>query len=979
MSMKRMGLRCAQWVTLMVCLCLAGSGWAQEDPSAMRLRDQFSDQVQDSRLADGIAQYPFYADYRTAWDDAGAKPYTGEPVPLNLESEALTELDGRMAYCWEATGSERLVYTVDVPEDGVYWLTYDYYPWKCNNQDARRSFSWDGRTLFREGTTMAFTWVWREADKPARNQLGDDVRPAQEIVPCWQTATLRDLSGYYREPYGFCLTAGTHELILDNLTGNVALANLRLTAPVSIPTYAEYADRLPENAMQGETILFQAEDEVVGKSAASIQRIVSDDPATTPYEYGYQRLNAFGGYYFSEGNQWTTWRFQVDKEGLYQLGMRVSKDNNGLPVYRSIALDGQVLFREMEEYAFHADGAYALEVLRDGDGQPYLFHLTAGEHTLTIRVVLEENYALIRRIMAVDDTLSDVILQLTMLTGPNADANYDYDILKAMPLLPETLAQVRMELEGIADDLSARTQGITAAESGFRQYAARMALVEKHVDFLQRYADELTGIQSGLATWQTVLENQPLEIDWFCLASPEAEMQTATATILQRMKGMAYNFALSFVKDYDSVGGVEEVQSNQVIDVWAAMGMENAEIVKQLCDERFTPQSGISINLNVMPAGQLDTGSVNALMLSVISGQAPDVALGAGKGAAVEFAIRGAVEDLSKMPGYDELAADFLPETLHPDSFMGGQYGIPERLDFRVMFYRKDILSALGISLPDTWQDVYDYTLPMLYQNNLQIYIPQEAQGFSMFLYQHGGEYYTPDSLGCALNTPEAFDAFDELISLYTKYSIPYTTNFYNRFRIGDMPIGIGGVGEYMALNYGAANLTGKWGIALIPGTVQADGSISRAYTGTVQSSAILLSSSEKKEAGWEFLRWWMSAETQQAYMQEVEIRIGGGSRIASANIRAFETLPLPREDMAVALASLRSVREPEGVLGGYYTERHIKNAWNRMIVDELDMNARDSFELAIESIEKEMAAKQGEYPALLERSGEACTNPSEK
>ena len=49
------------------------------------------------------------------------------------------------------------------------------------------------------------------------------------------------------------------------------------------------------------------------------------------------------------------------------------------------------------------------------------------------------------------------------------------------------------------------------------------------------------------------------------------------------------------------------------------------------------------------------------------------------------------------------------------------------------------------------------------------------------------------------------------------------------------------------------------------------------------------------------------------------------------------------------------------------------------MIVDELDMNARDSFELAIESIEKEMAAKQGEYPALLERSGDACINPSEK
>lgn len=947
---------------------------AQEDLSVLRLRDQFTDQQQDSRLADGLSQFPYYADYLEQACANGAQPYEGEDVPLTLTAgdEAMGDVGGRQALLWRASGMDEAVYSVNVPQDGLYCLTFDYYPWENDRQDARRSFAWDGQTLFREGTTAVFTWLWREDHAPERNVLGNDVRPSQSIAMCWQTETLRDISGYYNRPYCFYLTAGEHELTLGNLMGNVALSNLRLTAPQQVPSYAEYSVALKEeDGAQAECIVFQAEDNVTGKNAASIQRVVSDDPASTPFEYGYQRLNAFGGDYFREGAQSVTWHFDVPSAGLYQLGMRVYKDNGGLPVYRSITLDGYVPFKEMEEYAFMTDGEYGLETLSDAENNPYLFYLDAGEHTLSMRITLEGNYALIRRIMGIDDVLSSVILQLTMITGPNADMNYDYDILKAMPELPQAMADAQKELEALAEELAAVTDRTTAAESAFRQYAARIRLVSVHLDALQRYSDELTGIQSGLATWQTALEQQPLEIDYFCLAAPNAVMKAEASTFLQRAKGSAYSFALSFTKDYDNVGGVQDTQATQTIDVWAAMGMENAEILKNLCDERFTAQTGIAINLNVMPAGQLDTGNVNALMLSVISENAPDVALGAGKGAAVEFAIRGAVEDLSAYPGYADLTADFLPQSLRPDSLMGGQYGLPERIDFRVMFYRKDILGALGIALPDTWKDVYDFTLPMLYQNNLQAYIPQEAAGFAMFLYQHGGEYYTEDGLHSALGSDAAFDAFDELTSLYTKYGVPYTTNFYNRFKIGDMPIGIGGVGEYMSLNYGAPNLTGKWGIALIPGIEDEDGEINRAYSGMVQSSALLLSSSEKKDAAWEFLKWWLSADTQQAYMQEVEIRIGGGSRIASANMRAFETLPLPREDMQVVLQALRNIRELKGVLGGYYTERHIKNAWNRIIVDELNMTSRDSFEEALENIEKELAVKQAEYPEWAERGME--------
>ena len=59
MAMKRMGLSTRQWVPRDGVPCLEGGGWAQEDPSAMRLRDQFSDQVQAAALRTGLPSIRF--------------------------------------------------------------------------------------------------------------------------------------------------------------------------------------------------------------------------------------------------------------------------------------------------------------------------------------------------------------------------------------------------------------------------------------------------------------------------------------------------------------------------------------------------------------------------------------------------------------------------------------------------------------------------------------------------------------------------------------------------------------------------------------------------------------------------------------------------------------------------------------------------------------------------------------------------------
>ena len=959
--------------------CLVPNAWAelaQNDPSSLRLRERFSDQMVDNTGLDEMRQYPYYSDYLEQAIANGAKDYQGNDIPFALiegNDRLVTGVGGMEseAILWPEDAMEQVEFTVQVPQDGLYCLRYRYYPYQSAKIDAQRGFMLDGDVPFRELTNLQFPWLWREAALPTRNLIGDDVRPKQQLLEKWHEETLRDSSGYYSEPYRFFLTKGEHQLILTDLLQPVALASLVLCAPPKALPYEQVLASYAENGYERAKALlvFQAEDCVTEKNAASIQRIVSADPASEPFEYGYKRLNTFGGHYWRTGGQWVTWTFDIPEDGLYELGMRVLQNADGLPVYRSIYIDDDLPFEELSAYSIPADDDYQLHVLSQADGTAYQFYMTKGQHTFTQRIQVERYYAVVRLLAQVDDVISDVALRLLMLTGPNADPNYDYDIEKAMPDAQELLSEAHESILALADELNALSGGrLTAAESSFRQNASQLMRCTQNIPRLQKYAGDLTSVQGSLETWQQALLEQPLEIDYFVAAPVGTDWAGARSSLAQKAYASLSGFLLSFVKDYDNVDGIRELDVTQTIDVWASMGMESAEILKNLCDETFTPETGIAMNLSIMPAGQLNTGSVNALMLGIISGNAPDVALGAGKGTAVEFAIRDAVVDLSKLPGYHELMTDFVGETIRPDSFMGGQYALPERVDFRVLFYRKDIFQKLGIRVPETWEDVYTNTLPLLYQNNLEMYVPQDFIGFCMFLYQHGGEFYSDDGLSTLLGSPQGYAAFDDLVSLYTKYSLPYTTNFYNRFRIGDMPIGIGGIGEYMALVYGAPNLTGKWGIALIPGFKRADGTISRAYSGMTQTSAMILSKSEKQEAAWAFLQWWLSAETQSAYAAEVEVRIGNGSRINSANIEAFAELPMPPEDMEIILRALRDIEEPVGVLGSYYTERHIKNAWNRIVIDDASkLPVRDSYEQAVEDITREMVSKQEEYSHLVD------------
>jgi ABC-type glycerol-3-phosphate transport system substrate-binding protein len=155
--------------------------------------------------------------------------------------------------------------------------------------------------------------------------------------------------------------------------------------------------------------------------------------------------------------------------------------------------------------------------------------------------------------------------------------------------------------------------------------------------------------------------------------------------------------------------------------------------------------------------------------------------------------------------------------------------------------------------------------------------------------------------------------------------------DFVNRFRTGEMPLGFADYTNFNTLEVFAPEIRGLWGFARMPGIRQPDGTIDRSVpTGTLAS--MIFSNADDPEGAWEFLKWWVSADTQLRFGRELESVMGASARYPTANFDAFTRLSWGAREMAV-LREQRSwaVGTPE-IPGGYYVTRHITNAVRRVL-----------------------------------------------
>lgn len=862
-------------------------------------------------------------------------------------------------------------WVLDVEEAGLYQMNLNYYPIEGRGASIERALTINGELPFFNAGHFIFPRVWTDSGPVRQDNRGNDLRPSQVEAPQWESRWLIDYMGYYLEPYLFYLNEGENIIRLSSVREPMLIADLTVSqydAAQPYETVRAAYDAHGHREYDGEPLIFQAEDAET-KSDATLYAINDrSSPMTEPYDVSKIRLNAIGGYRWNQPGQWISWTVDVPADGLYKLALK-SRQNVSRGVYsgRQLTVNGQVPFAEAENLRFYYSTDWEMHVLGQGSSRdtnpnevvPQLIFLQEGENEIRLEVILGEFAEVIRTIEDSLFVLNEAYRNIIMLTTTNPDIYRDYNLGREMPGVIRALGEQGTIIQETGDRLIEITGERGSQSAILYTLAYQLSEMSRNPDDIPRMLSDFKTNIGALGTWILQATEKPLEIDYIMLSAKDEELPRTRAGFFRNLMHEVRSFLASFTEDYSSVGNIYEGSEDaEPLTIWIQSGRDQSQVLKQLIDDAFTVEYGIPVNLQIVQVG--------TLLPAVVAGIGPDVALYLGGGEPVNFASRNAAVDLTTFSDFEEVAAAFSPSALVPYEFEGGVFALPETQTFPVMFYRTDILEELGLTVPDTWDEMMQI-LPVIQKSNLEFGIPVSTtaapeigmMSFWMFLYQLDGQVYSHEGAKSALDEEAAIQAFNTWTSLFLNYKLPMEYDFANRFRIGEMPIGIADYQTYNTLSVFAPEIRGLWSMVPVPGLEREDGTIDRAVGGWGQNS-MMLEDSDKQDEAWTFMKWWTSAEMQEAFGREMESLLGAAARYPTANLEAMAKLPWPVDDFNSLTEQWAYVQGTPEVPGGYYTSRHLNNAFRSVVYNGDD--PRETILDYVRDIDGELTAKRNEF-----------------
>lgn len=821
---------------------------------------------------------------------------------------------------------------INIEEEGLYNLKLKYYPVEGRTSSMERELFINGARPFSDVQYLKFSRLWGDLSASRVDSMGNEIRAQQVEKPRWQESAFSDAMGYSQEPYQFYFKKGINTIRLISRREPMAIAWLKLYQEKAVPTYETVAAVYQRNGYQPTRDLFiklQGQDAVLHSDPNLIPICEQGDPTAEPYHPVQTRLNAIGGHRWGQPGQWITWEFEVPADGLYKIAIKGKQDQKvGAYSNRRILIDGKLPFSELSAVTFAYSQNYRMNLLADEAGEPYLFYLTKGKHEIKMDVVLGALTEVLKETEGCLYELNTIYRRIIMVTSTTPDPLRSYQLDKRIPEIIERIRVQGETIKGLAEDLESFTGQSGEYTSTLNKLAILLERMANDHELIPRVLGEYRDNIGALGTWVMETREQPFQIDYLIVASPEKKLPRGEPTFIQRTVHEIRAFLASFTYRYDLVGDMgipgESTVTRQPIRIWIAGGRDQAQSLKQMIEDSFTPETGIPVELELVP--QLS----NLLIQATIAGTGPDVAMGLQIQDPINFAIRGAITDLTQFPDFPEVASRFKRSAFTTSRFRDSVYALPSAQSFPMMFYRKDILAEFGLSVPETWEDLYRI-LPVLQKNNMSVGLGSGI--YQTWLYQKGEVMYKEDGVETNLDSEIAVQTFSELTELFTLYNLLITYNAENRFRLGEMPIVVEDYGLYNRLIVFAPELRGEWGFALIPGTKMPDGSINRIVAAAPSGAAVqqidmggpaicIMEKAKDQEAAWEYLKWWTRADTQVRFARELESLMGAAARYPASNVEAFRQLPWSVEERELLMAQWDWVEGTVEVPGGYYTSR---------------------------------------------------------
>ena len=904
---------------------------------------------------------PSFYDYKQQHKD---EPRPTEPVVIQGADytntndkgiQVLDQLDDKKNVL--TTSDEGFVeWEFNVREAGLYHIEICYRPLEGKGNAIERNLQINGKVPYDDLYAISLNRVFKnQSDKPVLDENGNQLRPLQVESPRFETITLTGSLYNVYEPLSVYLQQGKNVLRMDTVREPVAIDTIRFYQKQEERPYADVSKEYTAQDggelihLEGENAAYKSDNTLYATSDRS-------SPLNSPNSVDKIIMNMGGGINWRSPRQYLEWQFKVEKAGLYKIVIRGKQDYNpGQISSRRLTIDGKVPFNEANNIEFPYALGFRMYEIGNGD-TAYIFELDTGDHVLRLEnnvgpigVILERTNQIVARLNA-------IYKKVFMITGSYPDKDRDYNLGLALPTAVDEITAIERDLEQVKQDYLKMVGSKGSGYADIEKMQIQLQSFIKDVETLPARLDTFRINISNISSWLLTATDQPLLIDYIDLLPKSDSSSNADAGFFSKLWYDVKSFFVSFFVDYNSISAGESEDGGESITLWLGTGRDQAQAIKAIINNDFTPNKKIGVGIRLV--------DLSVLLPAVAANRGPDVAISLDRSLPMNYAYRGAVQELTQFPDFEEVIQRFHPSALTEFQYQGKYYALPDKYTYYMMFYRKDILQEMGLSVPKTWDDVYTM-LPKLQNKHMGIGLPNiEENNIDMFttlLYQHGGTVYDKDLTKSVLDSDPSLKAFKQFTDFYTKYKVSKKLNHLTYFRTGETPVVFMPYTFFANLQAGAPEIKGQWGFTQVPATKKEDGTLNPTVSAT-SSGCVIFSNSEHKEASWEFLKWWTDTPAQVNFGKEIESIQGPSGRYATANVKAVSELPWSNSELAEILKQCENTQAMPEAPGGYMTSRYIISSamivinngllpretimdYNKMINDEVQ-SMREKFGL---------------------------------
>ena len=928
-----------------------------------------------------------YSTYYDKHVDA-KRPDTEVVIPYSVYTNASEEtgayvdtIEGVEALVWpNASGS--VDFPVTVTEEGVYNIEFVYYALASAANDIEFSVLIDGEAPYATAERVLLSKVWVDNEKGyMRDENGDfvyaedgsrefkmdshgnQIRPTLVEFLTWQTASLKDTDGLFNDPLRFFFTKGDHVITLKSEKARFAISQIRLynEKPVAATADAENVTTDASVAGASKDIYVKLEGEKADfKSDVTLYATYNRSTyLTSPSDAVNMIYNTIGADNWKAAGQTVTWNFTMEEAGWVKIGIRAKQDlMRGLYSNRRLYIDGKVPCADAEQVKFYYSTTWECVTPTDENGNALYFWLEAGDHTLALEAVPGEIGDIMRQLDDVVYYLNSYYRQILQITGPLPDEYNTYMIQNQIPsIIPDfqKYSDMLIDLKGQIEVL-AGTEGTEAVSLETMSDLLKRCI--KRPDDIPSNLGQIKDNITSLAQWMTDYRSQYLEVDMIEIVSADKDFATVKENFLQSLWFSTKSFIGSFFADYNILSDT----SKDSLNVWVSLGRDQAQIVKELVDSYFVPETGIEASINLVQGGILE---------ATLAGKGPDVALFIGGDFPIQLAARDCLVDISQFEDYDEVTKRFADNIMtlytYSEGPNKGVYGLPISQGFSMMFTRTDVLESFGFDKgPQTWDELIEM-LPTLQRSYMGVGFGFDV--FGTFMVQRNMTYYNDTLTETRFEEQDAVEAFEMWTKFYTTYSFQQSFDQFTRFRTGEYPIIITGYTFYNQLYMAAPEIRGLWELDLIPGTPDENGNLNRSTTSGSAGCIIFskLNEQQRKDA-WELCKWFTSGEIQAEYGRSIEALLGPLGRFDTANQEALAQLAWSQSELDLILTQMNNTVEIDIIPSTYIVGRNITNAFRDTV--NLNKNPRDTLAWYNRDINDEIMRKYEELGLTKEDLG---------